>query len=103
MTKARRHIKAAALLMLSIMLCLNTIKAVHYHTDEECNSWEHASNASYESVCYICLFTASLVYDLTHEYSVPLHFFEEMLVITVIQKGHSVPFLTFNLRAPPVI
>lgn len=87
--------------MLSIMLCLITIKAIHYHTEEKRDSWEKTFGISYEPVCHICMFTASLIYDFVQENVSSLLFTAEAFFIIVILSGHSVPVLTFYLRAPP--
>lgn len=83
------------------MSWLLTIQAAHRHTAEGCHAWGKASGASYEWVCHICQSAASLVYDLTYEYTEPLPFAEEVAFITDIRTGHGIPSRTYHLRGPP--
>lgn len=101
MIKVRRHIRCAAILMLSLMISLVCIKALHHHATEEHSSWETTTDSSYEPICHICLFTASLTFDLVHEMSVYLYSSAATLTIFVLLTGFTIPNFIYNLRAPP--
>ena len=87
--------------MLSLMISLVCIKALHQHATEGHSSWETTTGSYYEPICHICLFTASLTFDLIHEMSVYLYSSEATLIIFVLLTGVSIPHFIYNLRAPP--
>lgn len=101
MNIVRRHIKFAALLMLATMICLITVRAVHYHSEEMHDTWEGISTPSHDSQCYVCQFLSYLAFDIVQDdfvyfnFTLKTLFFFTILAVTIL---HCYPL---NLRGPP--
>ncbi len=101
MNIVRCHIRFAAFLMLTIMICLIVIRTVHCHMEEKHDSWEGASLPSYESNCCICLFVSSLVFDLVQDDFVYFNFAQRILFFLLIFTVVVIYCFPLNLRGPP--